>query len=120
VPVDQNRQPVTAPDCSCNAVAVVACPANQAAVVRGRLEDAGWAMFIIPCPGTCSAVSYTSDQLDALRPYAQAGTTLRLYGKVSCVSVEGCALSLDHFEVADCGPVPTLSKSWGGLKARYR
>ena len=119
VPVDQNRQQVNVLNCDCNGVAVAACPVPQAAVVRGTLQDVGWAMFIQPCPGICSPVTFTSDQLDALRPYAQAGTPLGLYGKVSC-GFEGCSVALDHFEVADCNPVPTLPKTWGGVKAHYR
>ena len=119
VPVDQNRQPVTVTDCDCHGFAVVTCPSHQTAVARGTLEDAGWAMFVHACPGNCSPVVFTESQLDALRPYAQAGTPLALYGTVSCTGFEGCSLVLDHFEVADCVPVPALSVSWGSLKARY-
>jgi hypothetical protein len=119
VPVDQNRQQVNVLNCDCNGVAVAACPSQQAAVVRGTLQDVGWAMFVTPCPGICSPISFVTDHLDELRPYAQAGTPLSLYGKVFC-GFEGCSVSLDHFEVAECGPVPTLPKTWGGVKARYR
>jgi hypothetical protein len=121
VPVDLNRQPVSPPGCDCAPQAAVTCPNNSAAVARGRLEDDGVSMFILPCPGTCTPANFIYDHLDTLRAYAQAGIPLRLYGSVSCAGFEGCTLVLDHFEVADCnGPVPTLPTSWGGLKARYR
>ena len=120
-PVDQNHVLVALPQCSeCVGTTVASCPSLGAAMAHGTLEDLGWAMLIHACTSSCSPASIIENNLDALRPYAGTGTALALYGTVACGGVEGCTLTLDHFDVADCGPVPILPGTWGSLKARYR
>ena len=58
--------------------------------------------------------------VDELRPYAVAGTTLRFFGQAVCGTVEGCALDVDHYEVAPCGPTAVARRTWGRVKANYR
>ena len=120
-PVDLNHQP-SYPCCGycspCNVLQV--CPPLSAPVTIGVIEDWGWAVAVVPCPGTCYPGAYIEGPIaDQLRPYAGTGTTFRFFGDVGCGTVEGCALQPDHWELTTC-VTPAATTSWGRLKTIYR
>ncbi len=124
--VDANRQPVTLDPVSCDfcgsaSVNWASCPEFSAPLTQGTLEDLGWALIVQPCGDGCYQSFYFSGpRAVELRPYAGTGTALRLYGSAVCGTVEGCAIDIDHYDLAPCGPTPVLRASWGRVKAIYR
>ena len=87
----------------------------------GTLQDGGWALYLVPCDHGCWSAVYIENAPDALRQYAGTGAVVGLYGVISCGSVEGCSLALDHFDINACDPpLPVRSTTWGGLKQLYR
>ena len=122
VPVDLNRQPVfPGPGfCSpCNAFA--SCPPFSSPITVGTLAElATGFVYVIPCPGTCYPHAYFEGGVPAgLAPYVGTSTALNLFGNLSCGGVEGCSLTLDHWQVTSC-VTPAVTRSWGQLKAIYR
>ena len=123
--VDVNRQPLyfPSPACEspCSPPAWAMCPAYSAPMTEGTVEDWGWAVLIRGCAGGCFGSFYISNPAaDALRPYAGTGQAVRVYGLAGCGSVEGCAMSLDHWELGGCAATPARGSSWGALKSHYR
>ena len=120
--VDANRQEVSVPDCyDCVRGGWGSCPNFSAPVTQGTLEDFGWALFLTPCPGSCYYYFYFEGPfVETLRPYAGNGTVVRLYGTPLCGTVEGCAIQVDHYELANCGVTPARRSSWGQVKTLYR
>ena len=121
VPVDADHQLVFIGGgfCSpCNAF--VTCPQFSTPMTIGTLTDLGWALLITPCQ--CYPGAYfEGPHADELRPYAGTSTTIRFFGTMNCGTVEGCALDIDHWELAPtCGVTPTARDSWGRLKTIYR
>ncbi len=97
------------------------CPEFSAPIAHGTLTDLGWAVLIQPCPDECSSSFYISGaKYPALKPYAVSGEMLNFYGQAACGSIEGCALDLDHYEVAACAPTASRHTTWGAVKAIYR
>jgi hypothetical protein len=121
-PVDADHQPVSIPGFCAPCVAYATCTPDATPFTIGTLTDLGWAVLVNPCPGTCYPAAYVEGpQADPLRPYAGTSTTVRLYGTANCGTVEGCALTLDHFDLGPCGGVvPAAASSWGRVKIRYR
>src|SRR5437867_2535350 len=120
--VDANRQQLDPGGlCGiCASEAWVSCPENSAPLTHGTLYDEGWALFVIPCAGSCYPSLYFPPRVD-LRRYAGTDTTVRFYGRASCGSVEGCVMLIDHYEITPCDvSTPTRSSSWGHLKVIYR
>src|SRR5262249_8706017 len=120
--VDASRQQLAIiPACDlCAPNAWVSCPELSAPIAQGTLRDQGWALFIQPCAGCYQSFYISGSRVDELRPYAVAGTVLKFYGRTTCGTVEGCALDLDHYEIAPCGPTPVALRTWGRVKAIYR
>lgn len=121
-PVDADHQPVSIPGFCAPCVAYASCTPLTTPFTAGTVYDLGWAVFVNPCVGTCYPAAYVENpQADALRPYAGTTTTLRLYGIANCGTVEGCALNLEHWDIAPCeGPTAATGRTWGQLKIRYR
>jgi len=117
LPVDANHHPL--PLYGMLGQYFVSCPMGSAPVAQGTLVDYGWALFVQPCPGNCTG-GYVEYPSEALRSLAGTGTAVRLFGTVYCGTIEGCAIQVDHYDLADCAPVPTLPATWGKLKANYR
>jgi hypothetical protein len=123
VPVDADRQPVLIGPAFCSPCNVfVACPRDATPITIGTLTDLGWALLVTPCPEGCYPSAYFEGAFaDELRPYAGTGTAFRFFGTLSCGTVEGCALIIDHWALApSCGATPTSKGSWGRLKTIYR
>ena len=125
--VDANRQPVYLDPASCDlcgsaSVNWASCPEFSAPLTQGTLLDLGWALLVQPCADGCYQSFYFSGARAAeLRPYAGTGTVLRLFGSAVCGTVEGCAINIDHYDIASCGgPTPVHRASWGRVKAIYR
>ena len=123
--VDANRQPVyfTYPACEspCSPPAWAMCPDLFAPLTEGTVTDWGWAVLISGCAGGCYGSFYISNPAaNALRPYAGTGQPVRVWGDGGCGAVEGCGMSLDHWELGGCVVTPTRRTSWGALKSHYR
>jgi hypothetical protein len=122
--VDANRQPVVLDPASCDCSAHdgwASCPEFSAPLTQGTLLDIGWALLVQPCADGCSPGVYiTGPQSLPLKPYAGTGEVVRFYGQTACGSLEGCALTIDHYELAGCGPTPAARHTWGQVKAIYR
>ena len=119
--VDDNRELACAGYPFCTDMNWVSCPTFSAPITHGTLEDWGWALLIHPCPDGCYYSFYFErDLVEELRPLAGTGTAVKFYGEALCGGFEGCGLRIDHYEVADCGPVQALPETWGSVKARYR
>src|SRR5262245_14456395 len=121
-PVDADHQLVPIPGYCQPCVSYATCEPLTTPFTIGTMFDAGWAVFVNPCPGACYPYVYVENpQADALRPYAGTNTTLRLFGTAYCGTVEGCALQLEHFDIGPCpGVVPAARQTWGKLKTIYR
>ena len=105
----------------CSRLARASAPAISAPITHGRLSDMGWALFITPCATGCYPSFYIEGPIvDELRPYAVSGEALRFWGTEACGTVEGCALEVDHYQVAGCDATPVRHPTWGQLKAIYR
>jgi hypothetical protein len=124
IPVDANRVPVSIPSCDCYTEFWTSCPQPTTPVVQGTIvEDWGWALAVAPCPDSCYPSVYIDygPMVEELRPFVGTGTMFRFYGEVSCGTVEGCVLTVDHgYEAAACGSTPSRPVSWGQIKASYR
>jgi len=122
IPVDASRNEVNlGANCEfCAPNGWVSCPELSAPLTQGTLTDIGWALLVNPCAGSCYDAFYISPIPESLKPFAGTDTGLRLFGSAGCGTVEGCALTVDHFDVVNCGPVPALRASWGRVKATYR
>ncbi len=124
--VDANRDAVLLPPPACTSSpcsppGYAACPDASAPLVVGAVTDWGWAVQVTGCADGCWGAFYVANPAaDALRPYAGSGQAVALYGTAQCGTVEGCALQLDHFELAACGSTPVRRSTWGTLKSRYR
>jgi hypothetical protein len=122
--VDANRQQLFLDPASCDCSAHdgwASCPDFSAPLTQGTLSDLGWALLVQPCPDGCSPSVYiTGPQSLPLKPYAGTSEVLRFYGQTACGSIEGCALTIDHYELAGCGPTPVARHTWGQVKAIYR
>jgi hypothetical protein len=123
--VDASRTPLMfpPPDClwPCNPPAFAMCPDYSAPLVVGTVSEWGWAVLVTGCSSGCWGAFYVENPAaDALRPLAGTGLAVAIYGGTQCGTVEGCALTLDHFESAGCGPTPARRASWGALKSHYR
>ena len=124
-PVDATRAPVAMgfPDCEppCPPPAYAACPDLSAPLVVGTVTDLGWAVMLTPCATGCWGLFYVENPAAGrLRPYADSGQALRVYGLPFCGTVEGCGLALDRFEPGACGVTSLRGVSWGRLKSHYR
>jgi hypothetical protein len=123
--VDANRNVLALldPDCSwpCSAPAYSECPALSAPFMEGTVSDWGWAAYVQGCQG-CWGGFYVEGSIgQQLRQYANTGQVVRLWGQPYCGTVEGCAMQVDHYELAGlCGSTPTQAHTWGQLKTRYR
>jgi len=97
------------------------CPPLSAPITTGTLEDWGWTLAINPCPGSCDPGGYLAEPtvVDQLRPYVGTSATFRFFGTIRCGTVEGCSLSVDHWEFTTC-VTPVAASSWGWLKTTYR
>lgn len=120
IPVDANRQELFFPGFCSPCVAYQVCPPYAAPVTVGTLMDLGWALVVLPCPGFCYPSGNIEGALaDQLRPYAGTGTAFRFFGDLACGGIEGCGLTVDHWEFTTC-VTPTATRSWGRLKTIYR
>ena len=123
--VDADRQPVQLDYAACEGCAFAlgwaSCPLHSAPLTVGTLEDWGWALSVHPSDPACYQSFYfdQSAVVEALRPYAGTDATIRFYGDGGCGTVEGCAMRVDRYEVAN-GPTPVRAASWGRLKTIYR
>jgi hypothetical protein len=99
----------------------VNCPPNSAPITVGTLQElAQGFVYVIPCPGTCYPGPFFSGGVPSeLEPYVGTGTTFSFFGQVACGGVEGCALTVDHWESGTC-VTPARAPSWGRLKTIYR
>lgn len=125
VPVDAARQPVQLYAYECDGCALpgyVTCPDLSAPLAVGKVTDLGWAVMVMPCAGTCYTSFYVPNPTaDALRPYLGTASAVRLFGTPACGTLEGCTLTLDHFDVTTCDAiVPARASTWGSIKTRYR
>ncbi len=126
VSVDKNRNQTGVPpwECDpCERSVWASCPEFSAPVTHGTLEDGGWALRLTPCPGSCYQSAYVSDGLfmSELRALAGTGTAVEFFGAIGCLSVEGCSVGIEHYEVVDCDVItPVKRASWGSLKLHYR
>lgn len=125
ITVDASRQEIFIDYSTCEGASCMSwasCPAFSAPLTQGTLTDLGWALNVNPCAGTCYFPYYFyGPKADELRPYAGTGTVLRLYGQAGCGSVEGCAIDIDHYDIAPCsGPTPEHRSTWGRVKVLYR
>jgi hypothetical protein len=119
-PVDADHQPVSIPGYCQPCASYATCEPLTTPFTVGNVYDAGWAVFVNPCP--CHPPAYVENpQADALRPYAGTSTTVRLFGQAGCGTVEGCALSLEHFDIVpNCAVTAASTRTWGQVKIRYR
>jgi hypothetical protein len=123
--VDSNRDELflLSPACGspCSPPSFAMCPDLSAPLIEGTVEDWGWAVFVIGCASGCWGGFYISNpEANLLRPYAGTGQVVRIYGQSGCGTVEGCGMSLDHFELGGCDATPARRATWGTLKSRYR
>ena len=120
-PVDVNHQS-SYPCCGfCSPYNVFQlCPPLSAPATIGTLRDDLF-LWMDQCPGSCYPGAYVVEGpiADGLRQYAGTGTTFRFFGSMACGTVEGCALSIDHWEFTTC-VTPVAIRSWGRLKTIYR
>jgi hypothetical protein len=124
--VDEFRNPVTVPGpplfCDpCDKRSWASCPSYSAPLTHATLIDEGWAFWAQPCPDTCYEgflVEYPWPP--ELEQYVGTGTAVQLFGPYYCGGVEGCGMTVTHFEVVPCGVVPVMPSTWGTLKATYR
>jgi len=119
--VDANRQQVFLPGFCAPCDVYPTCPDLSAPAAVGTLVDETTWLRVIPCPGTCYPSPYIEPGAfaDELRRYAGTGTSLAFFGTLSCGSVEGCALQLDHWALTSC-VTPAFRRSWGRIKTSYR
>lgn len=105
----------------CPPPAFASCPGLSAPAILGTVDDWGWAVLLTSCAGSCPGQCYVENPVaEQLRPYAGTGQVVRAYGALTCGTVEGCALHLDHFELARCLVTPVRRATWGRLKSLYR
>jgi len=121
IAVDANHQQLFLPGGFCSPCDVYpSCPPASAPVTVGTLHVEGLWLRVDPCPGSCYPFPYLDGPLaDQLRPYAGTPTAFQFFGSVACGGVEGCALSVDHWDFSSC-VTPTGTRSWGRLKTLYR
>lgn len=89
-------------------------------VARGTMVDQG--MGIEVCSGYCwEGIAFVSGTPPELMESAGTGDVVMIYGTIDN-EFEGPYISMvtDWFFVGECGTVPAMETSWGGLKARYR
>ena len=125
IPVDANRDPVIMlyPECEppCSPPAWASCPSASAPLTVGRLDDFGWAIFVMPCANTCYWTFFFSGPVvDQMRSQGLIGTTQELYGTGVCCGVEGAFMQVDHWAPTTCGETPAKRTSWGRVKTIYR
>jgi hypothetical protein len=119
--VDANRNEVPRGPCDCSISSYVSTPQFTTPIYHGRLRDHGWAAYVDPCVESCGPPGYISPIPEALVPYLDTDTALNIYGRAGCGSLEGCSISVDHFEVVVCDDiVPARRTSWGQVKTIYR
>jgi len=123
--VDANRQWLHpgSPECEppCTGMAWASCPAWSSPTTVGTLQDLGWALLVIPCPESCwPSLYFTGPAADALRIWADGSHVYGLTGPVTCGSVEGCSIDVQHYEPYACGITPVAPTTWGRLKEIYR
>ena len=123
--VDANRQQVSlnGVECDCGGrVSFTSCPELSAPITQGTIEDWGWTLFVSPCGGAgCYGGFYLEGTWpQELRQYAGTNTVVRFFGRAICGTVEGCALTVDHYELGDCSVTPGAAVSWGRVKTIYR
>jgi hypothetical protein len=118
--VDADRQEVDLGyDCyECARSSWASCPQLSAAVTHGTLEDHGL-LYVMPCG--CYTIGYIEGSAaEQLRQYAGTDQAVRIYGYINCGQTEGCAIFVDHYELAPCLATPARRASWGEVKAIYR
>lgn len=126
VPVDAAREPVVMIGGSCEPPCVPhvweSIPKLAGPVTVGRIGmDLGWAVYIIPCAGSCWYGFYVAGEAaDALRPYLGTQDVFRFYGDEYFGGFEGSSLFLDRFEPASCVTTPARRSSWGEVKTHRR
>jgi hypothetical protein len=120
IAVDASHQQIFLPGFCAPCDVYQSCPPFSAPVTVGTLlEEASW-LRVSPCPGSCYPAALLEGPIaDELRPYAGTTTAFQFFGTVSCGGVEGCALSVDHWDLSSC-VTPTATRSWGRLKTIYR
>ena len=122
--VDASRQQLFLDPASCDCSAHdgwASCPEFSGPVTQGTLLDLGWALQVQPCADGCGPSVYiTGPQSLPLERFAGTPQVVRFFGQTACGSIEGCALTLDHYELAACGPTPVARHTWGQVKAIYR
>jgi len=122
--VDASRQQVFVLPCDCGSRFVwTTCSPTSTPITKGRLTDWGWTWAIEPCLGSCLPSAYLANYPlpPALAPYVGSTQVIEFFGTVGCGSVEGCAIGLDHWQLASaCDIVPVKSTSWGRVKVLYR
>lgn len=120
IAVDADHQQIFLPGFCAPCNVYQPCPQLSTPITIGTIEDWGWAVAVMPCPGTCYPGAYIQNPVgDPLRPYAGTGTAFRFFGAVGCGTVEGCSMGPDHWEAATC-VTPTVTRTWGRLKTIYR
>ena len=121
-PVDADHQLVSIPGFCQPCVAYETCTPAVTPFTVGTLTDIGFAVLVNPCPGSCYPSAYVEKpQATPLLPYVGTSTIVRLYGQANCGTVEGCSLTLDHFDIGPCeGITAASSRTWGQVKIRYR
>jgi hypothetical protein len=105
-------------------VAYVTC--GVAPLVRGRLQDLGFAVFVERCPGACWAPVAILDW-DQVEPYENlVGTDLVFEifgGEVVCGGIEGCGLDvvtdINNRVLCD-DPVAVQRRDWSAVKSIFR
>lgn len=118
--VDASHQEVFIPGFCAPCDAYVNCPALSGPMTIGSLVQIGSFVYVTPCPGTCYPAPYLDDDAaTALAPYVGTSATFSFFGQVSCGSVEGCSMLVDHWESTTC-VTPNKASSWGRLKTIYR
>jgi hypothetical protein len=118
--VDVNHQEQFIPGFCTPCQSYLNCPQFSSPITVGTLISAGGFVYVTPCPGTCYPAPYLDPQTAAqLAPYVGTSTTFRFFGQVTCGGVEGCSMSVDHWETSTCVTSTTVS-SWGRIKTIYR
>jgi len=98
---------------------------GTAPLIRGWLEDGGWAVYITPCPGACWAPIWAINP-DEIAPYGGlVGTDLvfELFGEVfGCDGIEGCSMIVHDIQIrALCDdPVAVQKRDWSTIKSMFR
>jgi hypothetical protein len=121
--VDGARQETFVLPCDCASRFVwTSCPPASPAITKGRLVDWGWTWAITPCLGSCLPSAYLAGPLPPeLAPYVGGNQVIDFYGSLGCGSVEGCAIQVDHWQLAaTCDITPVSRATWGRVKVLYR